>query len=246
MDSSCSYRWNAAHRARSDWSVDKPRRQPSAALGSQIKEGGKRIKKRVAKLEKSGALKARFEQESGVWGRRWADPTRHFETGYWPWLNDVHHLVPCSVLRNLIDHVAEQAEAETSIVREEIERSLFSAMYNINDEINVVILPLLRADAENVQLPRHLDVSERDVCDHPCYSAEVETHLRAKFDGIYSSLVKAVEDRKHLLDQKAKDAKDALEGVSRALRKKIESLGAAESFVKKLPSLDCVAPTLFK
>ncbi|MBM4061839.1 MAG: hypothetical protein FJ265_12200 [Planctomycetes bacterium] len=95
-----------------------------------------------------------------------------------PFRHEAHHLVPNSDLRAAIDDVG----AETPLAAELtllIRGGLLDEGYNLNDKINMVILPMCRKASKALKLPRHRRTPEHR--SHRAYSALIKELLDKAF-----------------------------------------------------------------
>ncbi len=118
-----------------------------------------------------------------------------------PYWHNAHHIVPNRALSDAIQEVADEAE-KPPIVRL-IKAGLLKADYNLNDKMNMIILPMERIVAAALALPRHLigdqvgPDQQKEMRSHVNYSAQVEKGVirivRPYKDTVLSS-IKGVHD----------------------------------------------------
>ncbi|MCP3163422.1 AHH domain-containing protein [Myxococcus sp. QH3KD-4-1] len=104
---------------------------------------------------------------------------RNFETMYWPYWNNAHHMIPKGTLNSMIESVPDDARL-ANLIR----AGLLKGLYNVNHYENVILLPMDKEVGIHLQLPRHLSLDdESDAFDeapkfnHVAYNAKVETRL---------------------------------------------------------------------
>jgi len=130
-----------------------------------------------------------------------AQGVKNFETGFMPYANQVHHVLPNSVLKNGVD----TATNGDAALFEMIGQGLLVEKYNINHKDNMLILPSRWRDAVQVGLPTHCG-------DHPTYSATVKDWMDAAM-----TPYKALVDQGKLHDKPDyQDLKETLEQISRS------------------------------
>lgn len=116
---------------------------------------------------------------------------QHFRRPYW---HNAHHIIPNGSLKNAI---ASTGEDNADIPRL-IEIGLCKAEYNLNDKINMVILPMERSVAARVGLPRHLkgdDVSpgeKPEKFSHKDYSNRIENEVKSALSEIKQTVANAL------------------------------------------------------
>ena len=113
-----------------------------------------------------------------------------------------------------------------------IRQGLLKATYNLNDKINMIILPLKMADGVILKLPRHLAGDEvgpgekQEFFSHAKYSQEAASKLKPIMDDYKKLADDAVEKsaKKHDLP-KFKLSKKKIEHVSSQVYKGIKAAG---------------------
>src|SRR5678810_994255 len=93
-------------------------------------------------------------------------------------------MIPRSVLQDEL----QEAGKDDPRIAPMIAQGLLKAEYNLNDKINMIILPMDRAVAEALRLPRHLlghqaragesKFGKREVADHPDFSRRARIMIR--------------------------------------------------------------------
>lgn len=202
----CSYRWYAARRARAD------ERIRYAGTDGVANKWWTRAKDRQARLEdweRHGKIR-----DLNVGSTRLSFKHDSFTTGWWPWDNHVHHIIPHSSLIQLLDEIALKAEPREQRAFNVMVNGLLGEPYNINDEPNVMILPIRDDDAVAMGLPRHLLGTGRRTADHPDYSREVKRELGKRISPRYRALITAIKTKKHPRRAKPPVLRPVLEALS--------------------------------
>jgi hypothetical protein len=118
----------------------------------------------------------------------------HFAKPYW---HNAHHIIPNRALAAAIDDSASQAK--DARLTNLIKAGLLKAEYNLNDQINMVILPMERIVAAALALPRHLKRDEvgpdekKEFRSHADYSKKIENKLTGIMRSYAETLAKALE-----------------------------------------------------
>lgn len=94
--------------------------------------------------------------------------------------HEAHHIVPNSELRNAIGDLGTE-DPEAFIVVLLVRMGLLDEKYNLNDKLNMVILPLRARHAKVLGLPRHRETGKWH---HGAYSR----HVRTKLDKIFAPM----------------------------------------------------------
>jgi hypothetical protein len=147
-----------------------------------------------------------------------------FDHQFAPFWHNAHHMIPNGSLNNSITAAGKNL---ANVIR----IGLLKATYNLNDKVNMIILPMKMADADALGLPRHLIGDEGsgqkpEKYSHRKYSEDVEALLKdimRDFKVLADEAVKAVA-KKHK-QPNPKLAKDKLEDLSRRLYKAITTVG---------------------
>ncbi len=123
---------------------------------------------------------------SNVW---WFGQGSNFENGYWPWGNQLHHLLP-------IESIQEGLEKNPNAIE-----LLLRCGYNINRGVNIIILPTQERDCYVMRLPRHCG-------SHPSYN----DHVSQIVNKISRRLLEAADpDGEHPTREEMRGIKDDLE-----------------------------------
>jgi len=129
-----------------------------------------------------------------------------------PFGHEAHHVVPNSELRNAIGDMANE-NPEAFIITLLIRMGLLDEKYNLNDKLNMIILPLGRRHAKVLGLPRHRETGKWH---HSAYSK----HVRSRLDKIFSPMKPKVLD--HNSDPPDyEDCRQQIEDISTDLYPKI-------------------------
>jgi len=149
-----------------------------------------------------------------------------FDHQFGPFWHNAHHIIPNGSLNSAITDAGKKL---TNVIK----MGLLKATYNLNDKVNMIILPMLQADAVKLGLPRHLTRDEvgpgekQEMYSHKNYSNDVQEELKP-----------IMADYKKLADEAVKDAakkhkqpnpkltKDKLDTLSRELYEAIKAVGA--------------------
>jgi hypothetical protein len=158
---SCSYRWQGLKKAESIKSVYNSHEKKSAHLG---KSGFGWARAESVDAGKAGKVLRKFETEMKKDKLKTKIEAQNFTNGFAPYSNQVHHVLPNSVLRNGIDKTV---NGDADLVKD-ICDGLLTEKYNINYQDNMIILPVDWEDACQIGLPTHNG-------DHPTYRAEIQT-----------------------------------------------------------------------
>jgi hypothetical protein len=145
-----------------------------------------------------------------------------------PFPHEAHHIVPNSELRNAIGDMA-TAQAESFIIILLIRMGLMAEEYNLNDKLNMIVLPLGRRHGKVLGLPRHRETGKWH---HNAYS----DRIRDRLDKIFGPMKPKVLD--HNSDPPDyEDCRDRIEKISTDVYPQILTCKAA-SLDKFAPKLD--------
>jgi hypothetical protein len=184
------------------------------------------------------SLRARKEKDIayiGVEGE--AQPFRNAKD---PWPNNAHHVLPRAVLAGMVMEVAEAAKPRVDETRALVVTSLLKEKYNLNDQKNMIILPLCEPHCEAMRLPSHLCGG------HFHYSNAVAGRVRQTVTPEYDDLVDDMIAMKHVKDVKPPEVASLLEQISKDTYKSIvlKSAAARDGGATKV-TLDSLAPVLY-
>jgi len=234
----CDYRWQAYEKAKSDNKVyDWPAYKELTERGEEVKT----------------AAKENYESSSGtkypVYPKWYSLTLACPKEGEWdvghgknfqeriavPYWHNSHHVIPTSILSNKIVEVADKMK-EPEIVYVII-NGLLTEQYNINDPVNMIIVPFDDEVARAIKLPRHLSTATH--MDHPMYTCNV----KAQLDKVFSAYEAEIIDNGCDAKLPHSDIKDQLEALSKRLYKNIKEWG--KSRAKKDVTLDTMPEKLF-
>jgi len=126
-----------------------------------------------------------------------------FRTGFSPWPNNAHHLVPDAQLRDGIFGVAgENPDAQNLIIK-----GLLDHEMNINHWRNMMILPQQYPDGCALSLPTHPQGDS-----HPAYSAKVKSAVDGVLS-VYEPIVAEMEDGPVDPEHEVPDPVDVVEAL---------------------------------
>jgi hypothetical protein len=177
---SCSYRWQAVARSRSNrkpiynlkkiTAKDMQRVKDDRTSKAKVADGSLVTSAYYSKDKKTGKMTAinppgyatrlRVPDDPKDW---WVDTGDNFEGFIVPYWNNAHHMIPKGTFNEVIDKVEQKASAR---VRDLIVCSLIEARYNINHHKNMILLPQDKEVGILFRLPRHL-ILEDDTATRP-------------------------------------------------------------------------------
>lgn len=200
----CSYRWHAAKRARAETRI----RYPAQTADRSWNDNQRNLAK-LAAWVKAGKASAVVPTDGKV-----GFMVAPFATHWWPWKNHAHHIIPRSVLLDVLEKIANKADPHEHRMFDVMIHGLLDEAYNINAEPNVMILPTLDRDAVAMGLPRHLEGTGGGTADHPRYSRVVRMKVASKLDPKYTALATAMKTRKHQGKDEAPAVRRVLEAIA--------------------------------
>lgn len=197
---SCNYRWQAYNQAlaQSAWYDGK------TPVGQKIKavkwgSGGKDVNQSTTNWDVTGGGK-NFRTSCN--------------TPYW---HEAHHIVPHGELRDSIGQVGKGDGPAR--YRRLIRKGLLEEDYNLNDQVNMIILPMADQVATRVGLPRHRHTPNH--WSHKAYSSYIRGELNKVFKPIRG------DESKHQKKPEYQDCKVQIETISEDTRQLIKDLGDA-------------------
>ncbi len=137
---------------------------------------------------------------------------KNFTTGYTPYTNQVHHVVPNNVLKKAILDVTEK---KVTLVKDLVD-GLLAAKYNINFKVNMLILPTLDKVCCILGLPKHLG-------SHPTYDKNIKSRVNKAVQG-YAADIDDEEEHEPDFDE----IRDELEVVSSEVYDSIVAYGQSK------------------
>lgn len=228
----CSHRWHAAKKARGN-----PTRFGIGATDTRWKWGAGK----AAKL-KRWARQGKATAQTALAGGATEFTLQPFATAKTPWPNNAHHIIPRSTLAGVWEKIAQEASPRQVRCFNCMVTFALIEEYNINDEPNMVMLPVLVSDSDRLGLPRHLEGGLRN---HPDYNDVIKAQVSAKLSGIYAGMVSNLQAKKHINKINEPSVKGALNGISEATYGQILSIGAANKAAGgSVGSLDEIAPQI--
>lgn len=146
-----------------------------------------------------------------------------------PFCHNAHHMIPNGALKTAI------SEAGANLANL-IQQSLLKATYNLNDEINMIILPIKSIDGVRLSLPRHLagdevgPGEEKEFFSHRNYSADAVDKMKPVMDDYKKIADEAVEaaQAKHEKPNPTL-SKAKLEFISNQIHAAIKTVGLTEA-----------------
>ncbi|MCX4242251.1 hypothetical protein [Paraliomyxa miuraensis] len=236
----CSHRWQAAKKARAETRINYVRPNEMAQLRWNATQDNLAKIARYKSEGKTGGVKRTY-------GGKQSFTLKPFSTMWWPWPNNAHHIIPRSTLAGTLEQIAKAAEPNENRMFEVMVQGLLGEEYNLNDEPNMIMLPLQDPDAVAMALPRHLDGSGAGAMNHPDYSLAVEGEVKTKLEPKYQSLASAIKANKHQGDDKAPACRKTLEGISnRTYDAIISKAAAAHAAGQADVTLDSIGPSLYQ
>jgi len=228
---SCSYRWHAARRARADTRIQYV--NPNAVADQRWYESELK-RETVARWVRHGKAK-----DFATKGGRLTFTHDSFTTGWWPWKNEIHHIIPCGSLNAMLEDLSQKADPRHRRALTVMIHGLLGEPYNINDEPNVLALPILDADADAMGLPRHLA--------HGKYNEAVRREMVKRVEPQYRSLISAIKAKEHPRREKAPAVRPVLEALSIETYEAILSKTSARREAgRRDVTLDDIAPVLYR
>jgi HNH/ENDO VII superfamily nuclease len=177
----CSHQWQAKKKAEANSGMyNYPAYQSICGDGefkTQTRETDKGIFPRDYGVKKKGGY---FKNQPTKKGKEWnlgvGGNFDHFIKPYW---HNAHHIVPNGSLKASINKTGKTDSRLPGLIKQ----GLLRGEYNLNDKVNMVILPQERIVAEALGLPRHLKGDEvgpdedEELYSHEDYSDRVELKL---------------------------------------------------------------------
>lgn len=227
----CSHQWQARVKAESDSKLYNFPAYESLCGRGFMEASVRRTEKGVfpwgyAEEAKGGFRRKRPTRQGKEWDLGVDNNFNHFIKPYW---HNAHHIIPNGSLKAAITKTAEADERLPRL----IVGGLFKAKYNLNDKVNMVILPMEKVVARALKLPRHLigddpgPGGKPELYSHVDYSNQVTLKLDDIMKEYKQVLAKTLETKKKhpplpndLSKQKLIDLSESIyqiiTGVSRA------------------------------
>jgi len=204
-NNSCSYRWQGCKRAKDEEHIYGDLTPGIRARSPEV----------AADMFKAGMLVGAPGpvQTHQTEGHQYQNVTGvPFITGFSPWSNQVHHLLPTATLRQSIEATASgYLQVENAMVR-----GLLKHKYNINLWKNMMILPTEDKVGCRIELPSHLG-------SHGDYSAEVFPKVMQIFRP-YKAVVRAIKNNKKHPKPKVENIVKKLDALAVDLHKAVHAM----------------------
>jgi A nuclease family of the HNH/ENDO VII superfamily with conserved AHH len=148
----------------------------------------------------------------------------HFKRPYW---HNAHHIIPNGSLKNAIANTGAAASGLPNLIKQ----GLLKATYNLNDKVNMIILPMERKWGVLLGLPRHLKRDEvgpnekQEFFSHANYSDAAEKGLEPIMNGFKKMAVAAMDSAKPHEKPDVQLSKEQLESLSRRIYSSIKTAG---------------------
>lgn len=199
---SCSYRWQAAHRATTSDRALYAGQHGKTGISAPAPSTASNFQRNRALARDPGPETTSEE------GRVYQLVTGvAFRTAFSPWPNNPHHLIPDAQLKNVMIELTKDVPE----MRRVIVQGLLESKYNLNHWENMMILPQEDKIGCLLELPTHPAGD-----DHRQYSAEVRLKLKEIFLP-YRVVVKQVKAGESHDELDPLELKQALIGLSRTL-----------------------------
>ncbi len=174
----CSYRWQAYLQAKLDsglynWPAYK-----------SISKEGKNAQVKTAAYEKGGKkIPSWYKFELDPPGKNeWnLDEGDNFTKCYLPYWHEAHHVIPKGTLQHCLNLVGDGAK-DPSGAKLAVFGGLLDEGYNVNNKLNMIILPMDWEVARALQLPKHRKTPQ--LTNHPAYNGYVFQRLDEFFDAV--------------------------------------------------------------
>ena len=223
----CSHQWQARVKAEGDPTIyNYPAYKSMCGTGKFVTAARKTSKgvfpKDYTKLINGFYMKDRPTHEGREWDLGKDDNFNHFIKPYW---HNAHHIVPNGALKNAITNTGQADFRLPNLIR----YCLFKASYNLNDKINMIILPQGKNVAAALHLPRHLKGDEvgpdeeGEFYSHKDYSKNIELKLEKVMDD-YVDTLDSAPDEQHP-EPPTKLSKKKLEDLSEDIYETLKLLG---------------------
>src|SRR5258708_1967786 len=155
----CSHQWQARGKAETDptvhnypayWTLCGDGRFRSAA---RITEAGNVFPPNYAESWLGQFWKKKPTHKGKEWNLGKGRNFNHYTEPYW---HNAHHIIPNGTLSAAIAEAAESAKEKAAELLNLIKAGLLKAEYNLNDKVNMIILPMQKNVDHSLSLPRHL------------------------------------------------------------------------------------------
>lgn len=213
-NNSCSYRWQAVKQATNDQAIydahsDPTKRMAGTAWRTPADSTAQKYNAGGALVSMGPAFDPSPPTGNKGKKRQKRDKVRlvlakAFRTGFAPYDNQAHHLLPDATLREGVFEVTEGA----TNVRDAILQGLLSEAYNMNHWKNMMILPCARSHGKEIGLPTHPNGHN-----HPTYSAEIKAKVKKALRPYQAAVDDEKQGKPHVVPD-PKKVKDDLEAIS--------------------------------
>jgi len=229
----CSHQWQAQKHAESDPTLyNYPRYytlcdwKPGGILATALKTVG--FPPGYARADLGEWLGKFWRDKPTHAGKEWdVGKDNNFQHWIKPFWQNAHHIIPNRALASAISDAAKRAN-EARLINL-IKQGLLKAEYNLNDEINMVILPMEKIVAAGMALPRHLKRDESgpnekgEFFSHADYSKKVEIKLASIMMNYVETLAKALQEEHEGPPDEI--SKQQLEDLSREIYNSLKKSG---------------------
>ena len=157
-----------------------------------------------------------------------------FRVKWWPFAHNCHHIIPVGVLWDAMDETAALASGKEGKMLDETIRTLLDEPYNLNHQVNMIVLPTGVSYAKVLGLPLHTKGGQAS---HPDYQRQIEMLVHPKFPPKFNGLVSAVMKEKHPEEEERPQVRAWLESNSKAVYEAIISIAVANQGLETLDSV---------
>jgi hypothetical protein len=226
----CSYRWQGLRNGE-----DNPTFYDYPAYKALVKAA---VPIQTAKTESfptwyKKTLKAPLAHQWDITITAGVTPSKNFrDKCYQPYWHEAHHIVPDDVLREAIAYAAEGTSGPGE-VQKTIRGGLLTEKYNLNDKLNVFLLPMDAKVGLAIRLPKHRITPETR--HHNTYSDKVLGELKEVFKDVKKALAAHKEPD-------YESCKDQIEKLSKRLHGQIRAAGT----IDRAGSLDQMQDSRFR
>lgn len=223
----CSHQWQAEVKAEANPDMyNYPRYKSLCGEGNFVT--GARISKKGNFWPPRYAMQHTFDDQGnwipykkrpkpGQWDIGIGRNFKHYLKPYW---HNAHHIIPNRTLSRAIEEAVK--DEEDSRLANMIKAGLLKGEYNLNDKVNMVILPMDKAVGDAMNLPRHIKGHEAgpnekaEYWNHPDYNTLIQFGLKGVMQDYKKAIKDAIEDEDHekvptkLAKQKLEEESDAV------------------------------------
>jgi hypothetical protein len=209
-----SHRWNAAEQARSESRVNYGNITSTKGIDTWDQA-------KIDALRRLGGVAG----PTGASSRgRTEFQLKPFYRDFHPFKHNAHHIIPMGVVWKCIDKVKAKAAPNGSRMFDLVIGAILEEPYNINAQVNMILLPTEQEIAMELGLPEHCEGNQRQ---HKKYQTMASKKVKAKFVKKYRSLADAVAAEQHPKEQKVPDIRSMMEAISKALYEAIIAVSIA-------------------